>query len=101
MRSASCANASAWGWTVARSARTASRVAVLVSDGVSVIGGEWLGYNSRTLPRARGRSHMSAAVPQGHPDRVGFQPEGPPPFTPYIAPGTVLPELTLRAVIVG
>ncbi len=44
---------------------------------------------------------MSAAVPQGHPDRVGFQPEGPPPFTPYIAPGTILPELTLRAVIVG
>ena len=42
-----------------------------------------------------------SAVPQGHPDRVGFQPEGPPPFTPYIAPGTILPELTLRAVIVG
>jgi putative OPT family oligopeptide transporter len=42
-----------------------------------------------------------SAVPQGHPDRVGFEPEGPTPFTPYIAPGTVLPELTPRAVIVG
>src|SRR5829696_1211646 len=42
-----------------------------------------------------------SAVPQGHPDRVGFQPEGPAPFTPYIAPETSLPELTARAVIVG
>jgi putative OPT family oligopeptide transporter len=42
-----------------------------------------------------------SAVPQGHPDRVGFEPEGPPPFTPYIAPGTILSELTPRAVIVG
>jgi putative OPT family oligopeptide transporter len=42
-----------------------------------------------------------SAVPQGHPDRVGFTPEGPPPFTPYIAPGTILRELTPRAVIVG
>jgi putative OPT family oligopeptide transporter len=42
------------------------------------------------------------SVPQGHPDRVGFQPEGPAPFTPYIAPETTsLPELTPRAVIVG
>lgn len=39
-----------------------------------------------------------SAVPHGHPDRAS---EGPPPFTPYIAPETVLPELTLRAVIVG
>ncbi len=42
-----------------------------------------------------------SAVPQGHPDRVGFAPEGPPPFTPYIAPDTILRELTPRAVIVG
>src|SRR5690348_14565153 len=42
-----------------------------------------------------------SAVPQGHPDRVGFQPEGPEPFTPYIAPETTLRELTPRAVIVG
>ncbi|HEX6639953.1 MAG TPA: oligopeptide transporter, OPT family [Thermoanaerobaculia bacterium] len=42
-----------------------------------------------------------SAVPQGHPDRVGFEPEGPQPFTPYIAPGTILRELTPRAVIVG
>lgn len=42
-----------------------------------------------------------SAVPQGHPDRVGFTPEGPPPFTPYIAPDTILRELTPRAVIVG
>jgi putative OPT family oligopeptide transporter len=42
-----------------------------------------------------------SAVPQGLPDRVGFEPEGPPPFTPYIAPDTILRELTPRAVIVG
>jgi putative OPT family oligopeptide transporter len=42
-----------------------------------------------------------SAVPQGHPDKVGFQPEGPAPFTPYIAPETSLRELTPRAVIVG
>ena len=42
-----------------------------------------------------------SAVPQGLPDKVGFKPEGPAPFTPYIAPGTVLAELTPRAVIVG
>jgi putative OPT family oligopeptide transporter len=43
-----------------------------------------------------------STVPQGHPDRVGFQPEGPAPFTPYIAPETTsLRELTPRAVIVG
>src|SRR5690349_18949900 len=42
-----------------------------------------------------------SAVPQGHPDRVGFQPEGPEPFMPYIAPETTLRELTPRAVIVG
>ncbi len=42
-----------------------------------------------------------SAVPQGHPDRVGFEPEGPQPFTPYIAPDTILRELTPRAVIVG
>ena len=42
------------------------------------------------------------AVPQGHPDKVGFQPDGPTPFTPYIAPETTsLRELTPRAVIVG
>ncbi|HEX8411132.1 MAG TPA: oligopeptide transporter, OPT family [Thermoanaerobaculia bacterium] len=45
---------------------------------------------------------MSAVPPQGYPDRVGAQPDGPAPFTPYIAPGTTsLPELTPRAVIVG
>jgi putative OPT family oligopeptide transporter len=42
-----------------------------------------------------------SAVPQGHPDRVGFQPDAPAPFTPYIPPGTALRELTARAVIVG
>ena len=41
------------------------------------------------------------SVPQGHPDQVGWKPEGPAPFTPYIAPDTVLRELTPRAVIVG
>ena len=41
------------------------------------------------------------AVPQGHPDQVGWKPEGPAPFTPYIAPTTTLRELTARSVIVG
>jgi putative OPT family oligopeptide transporter len=38
---------------------------------------------------------------QEYPDRIGFQPEGPPPFTPYIAPETNLRELTILPVIVG
>ncbi|HEX8251535.1 MAG TPA: oligopeptide transporter, OPT family, partial [Thermoanaerobaculia bacterium] len=43
-----------------------------------------------------------STVPQGHPDRVGFTPDGPTPFTPYIAAETTsLRELTPRAVIVG
>src|SRR6185436_20102853 len=37
---------------------------------------------------------------QGLPDEVGWKPEGPTPFTPYIAPETKLRELTPRAVIV-
>jgi len=36
-----------------------------------------------------------------YPDRVGFVPEGPPAFTPYIAPGTSMRELTLLPLIVG
>jgi len=35
------------------------------------------------------------------PDRVGFRPDGPPPFTPYIAAETRLRELTPLPVIVG
>ena len=43
-----------------------------------------------------------SAVPQGHPDKVGFQPEGPVPFTPYIVDERPpLREFTARAVIVG
>jgi putative OPT family oligopeptide transporter len=42
-----------------------------------------------------------SSVPQGFPDEVGWKPEGPASFTPYIAPQTVMPELTARAVIVG
>jgi len=38
---------------------------------------------------------------QEYPDRVGFRPEGPPPFTPYIPPETRLRELTPIPVIVG
>lgn len=38
---------------------------------------------------------------QEYPDRIGFQPDGPPPFTPYIAPETSLRELTILPVIVG
>jgi putative OPT family oligopeptide transporter len=43
---------------------------------------------------------MSLPAPE-YPDRVGFQPDGPPPFTPYIAAGTTLRELTILPVIVG
>jgi putative OPT family oligopeptide transporter len=42
-----------------------------------------------------------SSVPQGHPDEVGWKPEGPASFTPYIAPETNLRELTPRSVIVG
>ncbi|MEO5903499.1 MAG: oligopeptide transporter, OPT family, partial [Gemmatimonadaceae bacterium] len=38
---------------------------------------------------------------QEYPDRIGFQPDGPQPFTPYIAPETNLRELTILPVIVG
>jgi putative OPT family oligopeptide transporter len=38
---------------------------------------------------------------QEYPDRIGFVPEGPPAFTPYIAPDTNMRELTLRPIIVG
>lgn len=42
-----------------------------------------------------------SAVPQGHPDQVGWKPDGPASFTPYIAPETKLPELTILPLIVG
>ncbi len=38
---------------------------------------------------------------QEYPDRIGFVPDGPPPFTPYIAPETNLRELTPLPLIVG
>ena len=38
---------------------------------------------------------------QEYPDRIGFMPDGPPSFTPYIAPETNLRELTIVPVIVG
>ncbi|HEX2723725.1 MAG TPA: oligopeptide transporter, OPT family, partial [Gemmatimonadaceae bacterium] len=38
---------------------------------------------------------------QEFPDRVGFAPDGPTPFTPYIPPETSLRELTPLPVIVG
>jgi putative OPT family oligopeptide transporter len=38
---------------------------------------------------------------QEYPDRVGFKPDGPPTFTPYIAPGTDMRELTPLPIIVG
>jgi putative OPT family oligopeptide transporter len=38
---------------------------------------------------------------QEYPDRIGFKPDGPTPFTPYIAPETNLRELTILPVIVG
>jgi putative OPT family oligopeptide transporter len=38
---------------------------------------------------------------QEYPDRIGFAPDGPAPFTPYIPPETNLRELTARTIIVG
>src|SRR5215203_6415033 len=38
---------------------------------------------------------------QEFPDRIGFVPDGPPPFTPYIAADTKLRELTILPVVVG
>ncbi len=38
---------------------------------------------------------------QEYPDRIGFVPEGPPSYTPYIPPGTSLRELTPVPIIVG
>ncbi|HVD60130.1 MAG TPA: oligopeptide transporter, OPT family [Gemmatimonadaceae bacterium] len=38
---------------------------------------------------------------QEYPDRIGLVSDGPPPFTPYIAPETNLRELTILPVIVG
>jgi putative OPT family oligopeptide transporter len=38
---------------------------------------------------------------QEYPDRIGFKPDGSPVFTPYIAPGTDMRELTLLPIIVG
>ncbi|MDQ3283337.1 MAG: oligopeptide transporter, OPT family, partial [Acidobacteriota bacterium] len=44
---------------------------------------------------------MSAVPQQEFPDKVGFQPDGPTPFTPYIPPERNLRELTALPVIVG
>ena len=38
---------------------------------------------------------------QEYPDRIGLVADGPPPFTPYIAPGTELREFTILPVLVG
>lgn len=38
---------------------------------------------------------------QEYPDRIGFAPDGPPSFTPYIAPETNLRELTPIPILVG
>ncbi|HEY4954956.1 MAG TPA: oligopeptide transporter, OPT family, partial [Gemmatimonadaceae bacterium] len=38
---------------------------------------------------------------QEYPDRIGFVPEGPPSFTPYIAPETILREFTPIPIVVG
>jgi putative OPT family oligopeptide transporter len=42
-----------------------------------------------------------SSVPQGLPDEVGWKPEGPASFTPYIAPETELRELTILPLIIG
>ena len=42
------------------------------------------------------------SVPQGHPDKVGVRPDTPlGRFTPYIAAGTRIPELTPMPIIIG
>jgi len=48
-------------------------------------------------------SAEEAARAQEFPDRVGFKPDNPflANFRPYIAPETIIPELTARALIVG
>ena len=48
-------------------------------------------------------SPEEAARAQEFPDRVGFKPDNPflANFRPYIAPETIIPELTARALIVG
>jgi putative OPT family oligopeptide transporter len=48
-------------------------------------------------------SPEEAARAQEFPDRVGFNPDNPflASFRPYIAPGTRIPEFTIRALIVG
>jgi Predicted membrane protein len=38
---------------------------------------------------------------QEYPDRIGLVSDGPPPFTPYIAPSTSLREFTILPVLVG
>ncbi len=44
-----------------------------------------------------------AARAQGFPDRTGWKPDNPylATFRPFIPPGVIIPELTLRAIIVG
>src|SRR5213592_3355656 len=42
-----------------------------------------------------------SALPQGYPDIVGAQPEGPPQFEPYIPAERNLRELTAVPVIMG
>src|SRR6266576_832737 len=42
-----------------------------------------------------------SALPQGYPDIVGAQPEGPPPFEPYIPAERTLRELTPVPVVMG
>src|SRR5687767_16027245 len=48
-------------------------------------------------------SKHQVAVTNEYPDVVGFKPDGPHPvaYRPYIAPETHMPELTVRAVVVG
>ena len=54
------------------------------------------------MPRLQLEETRMSSVPQGHPDKVGFRPDGPATFTPYIADDSPpLQELTARAVIVG
>ena len=48
-------------------------------------------------------SKHQVAVTNEYPDVVGFKPDGPytGAYRPYIAPETIMPELTVRAVVVG
>src|SRR5687768_13085765 len=55
------------------------------------------------LMSTEGVDSAEAARAQGFPDRTGWKPDNPylANFRPFIPPNVVIPELTIRAIIVG